>query len=220
VARQARQGWAGIVTDRKGKAGIDTLQRLSRTGDTMAVATKNVSVEIKPPNMVTLVMTIEGISPYVQNKFSSKAREQMRLKQQAGDAGKSNKAREAKDFQACRVANVVMSRAKLAVFVEADGFDADDGTPLVKITKGKPEYHEACVRNDSGVADVRPRPMWREGWRASVRITYDGDMFKQGDVVNLFARAGMQVGVGEGRPDSKNSCGMGWGTWRVLGKGE
>jgi hypothetical protein len=112
-----------------------------------------------------------------------------------------------------------MTRAKLSLFVVADGFDKLDGTPLVKITKGKPHYVEHAVRNESGVADIRPRPMWDEGWEAEVRLTWDADQFSTIDVANLLMRVGLQVGIGEGRPDSKNSAGMGWGTF-VLGNGK
>ena len=57
--------------------------------------------------------------------------------------------------------------------------------------------------------------MFREGWEADVRIRYDGDQFTASDVVNLLARAGLQVGIGEGRPDSKKSTGMGWGLFEI-----
>jgi hypothetical protein len=30
-----------------------------------------------------------------------------------------------------------------------------------------------------------------------------------------MARVGLQVGIGEGRPDSKNSAGMGWGLFTI-----
>ena len=33
---------------------------------------------------------------------------------------------------------------------------------------------------------------------------------------NLIARVGMQVGVGEGRPDSKQSAGLGFGLFDVV----
>ena len=56
--------------------------------------------------------------------------------------------------------------------------------------------------------------MWRE-WSAKVRIKFDADLFTTTDVANLLMRVGMQVGVCEGRPDSKNSVGMGWGTFEV-----
>jgi len=36
-------------------------------------------------------------------------------------------------------------------------------------------------------------------------------------VTNLLSRVGMQVGIGEGRPFSKNSAGMGWGTFELEG---
>lgn len=35
------------------------------------------------------------------------------------------------------------------------------------------------------------------------------------DVANLMNRVGAQVGIGEGRPDSKNSAGMGWGLFSI-----
>ena len=52
-------------------------------------------------------------------------------------------------------------------------------------------------------------------WSATVRVKFDADMFSLSDVINLFMRAGQQVGIGEGRPDSKKSHGMGWGTFHV-----
>ena len=108
-----------------------------------------------------------------------------------------------------------MTLAKLCVTVIADGFDVDDGTPLVRITKGKPEYSEHVVRNETGVVDIRPRPMWQPGWEALVTIRFDADQFSQEDVANLMSRVGAQVGVCEGRPDSKKSAGMGWGTFTL-----
>lgn len=203
----------------------------------------NDTVTIAAPNFQTAAFTIEGSAPYVAHKFSQKARLTMMQKQAAGSTARGKKVREARDFEAdyqsamhvsadgwtgipapafrnamisaCRAAGFVMTRAKLSVFVEPDGFDADDGTPLVRITKGEPEVHEGYARNETGVVDIRVRPMWREGWQAVVRVTFDADMLTVTDIANLLARAGLQVGVGEGRPDSKKSAGMGWGTFRI-----
>lgn len=201
------------------------------------------TLTIAPPKLQVAEFRIIGDSPYVQNKFSAKAREMMRQKQEAGSTAGKGKKKEPKDFQqcykdamhvsedgwfgipapafrnacisACRIAGFQMTKAKLSVFAMADGYDADDGTPLIKITKGKPEYTELLVKNETGVADVRPRPMWRQGWEAVVRIRFDADQFTLEDVANLLMRAGMQVGIGEGRPDSRKSCGMGWGLFRL-----
>jgi len=204
------------------------------------------TITIAPPRFGVAAFRIIGTSPYVQNKFSAKARQMMRETQEAGSTSRKGKKREPKDFKAayegamhrskegwhgipapafrcamisaCRMADFKMTHAKLSLFVEADGFDADDGTPLVRITRGKPEYAEHAVRNESGVCDLRPRPLWREGWEAVVRVRYDQDRFTVTDVANLLLRAGMQVGIGEGRPDSRKSAGMGWGLFTVAEK--
>jgi hypothetical protein len=86
--------------------------------------------------------------------------------------------------------------------------------PLVKLDAGQPERLDMAVRNQTGVADIRVRPMWRQ-WGATLRIQFDGDQFTAKDVANLLGRVGLQVGIGEGRPDSKNSAGMGWGLFEV-----
>jgi len=204
------------------------------------------ALTIAAPKFKTAEFRIVGTAPYVQNKFSSKALETMRETQEAGSTGKKGKKKEGKDFQAayegakhkavegwcgipapafrnamvsaCRMCGFQMTRAKLSVFVEADGFDAEDGTPLVRISKGEPTYHEAAVRISMGTTDIRPRPMWREGWEAVVRVRFDEDQFTITDVANLMLRAGLQVGVGEGRPDSRSSCGMGWGMFTLAGE--
>jgi hypothetical protein len=60
------------------------------------------------------------------------------------------------------------------------------------------------------------RPLWRK-WSADVRIRFDEDQFALIDVTNLLARAGVQVGIGEGRPNSRMSPGIGWGTFEIGG---
>ena len=208
--------------------------------------TQDTALMITAPKMQTAKFRIIGSAPYVQNKFSAKARDQMRATQEGGSTSRGKKTREAKDFKAvceaakhisaegwcgipapafrnacidaCRMVGFQMTKAKCSVFILPDGFDADDGTPLVKITKGKPEYSELAVRNETGVCDIRPRPMWREGWEAVVTVQWDADQFTITDVANLMMRAGIQIGVGEGRPFSKKSCGMGWGLFQLADK--
>lgn len=116
-------------------------------------------------------------------------------------------------ISACRAAGFVMTKAKLAIFVEPDGFDVDDGTPLVRIN-GTPEMVISPCRNASGVIDLRPRPHYFP-WSATLRIKYDNGILTDQDIVNLIARVGMQVGIGEGRPDSKASAGLGYGLFSI-----
>jgi hypothetical protein len=121
-------------------------------------------------------------------------------------------------ISACRVAGFQMTRAKLSIFVLRDGLDRADGlTELVRITKGDPLPWDKCIipaRNDDGSIDLRCRPTWAPGWEMNVRIRWDLDQFSAEDVTNLLNRAGQQVGIAEGRPDSKKSAGLGWGLFR------
>ena len=200
-------------------------------------------VQIKPPNFKTAIIYIRGVSPYVQHAFSEKMRKQYKARQESGSQANSKKNREPKDFErlyqeamhksrdgwigipapsfrnasisACRLVGFKMTLAKLSLFVIPDGFDAVHGTPLVRII-GTPRQHEAIVRNETGVIDYRVRPMWDE-WSAKVKIRWDADQFSASDIVNLMSRVGAQVGIGEGRADSPNSNGQGWGHFEVVG---
>lgn len=209
----------------------------------MAPTATATPVVITPPDIRLIQLQIEGTSPLVINKFSAKAKELMMATQMAGSTAKSRKSHKAKDFEdlyngarhvstegwdgihaasfrnaaisACRAAGFVMTKAKLAIFIEPDGFDADDMTPLVRITKGKPKMVVSPCRNASGVIDLRPRPTYFP-WGADLRIKYDAGILTAEDVANLMARVGMQVGIGEGRPDSKQSAGIGNGLFNLV----
>lgn len=208
----------------------------------MALAVKT-PISITPPDIRTIAIDIEGTAPLVINKFSAKAKEMMMATQMAGSTAKSRKNREAKDFEdlfngarhvssegwdgihaasfrnaaisACRAAGFVMTKAKLAIFIEPDGFDADDMTPLVRLTKGEPKMVVSPCRNASGVIDLRPRPTYFP-WAATLRINFDAGILTETDVANLISRVGLQVGIGEGRPDSKQSAGVGNGLFKLL----
>ena len=117
-------------------------------------------------------------------------------------------------ISACRLVGFKMTLAKLSVFVEADDFDVQDGIPLVRVY-GKSETFTAHTRNATGVVDVRSRPMYRQ-WAIKLRVRFDADQFNVQDVYNLIARVGGQVGLCEGRPDSKSSAGCGFGTFEVV----
>jgi hypothetical protein len=101
-------------------------------------------------------------------------------------------------------------------WAQAQGFDKDDGTPLVRIQGCKAAHDTRPVRLESGVADLRNRPRY-DKWYADVVIDFDADAMTATDVANLLHRAGAQVGICEGRPGSTNSFGIGFGTFKVEG---
>lgn len=202
------------------------------------------AVTISPPKLRVVEFQITGDSPYVQCRFSQKAMNMMREKMEAGQTAKKGKARDPRDFNAdfenakhistegwpgipaaafrnacidvCRMAGYKMTHARMSIFCEADGFDRVDGSPLVRLIADEPEVLELPVRNATGVADIRVRPMWRN-WSAKVRIRFDEDQFKLSDIANMVNRAGMQCGVGEGRAYSKQSNGLGYGFFHISG---
>lgn len=204
---------------------------------------KEKKVEIQAPKFEVAVMKIRGTAPLVMHKFSAETKAGMMKTHQEGSKKAGGKREKPpRDFEkdylgafhtskegwhgipcgafrnaaisACRTVGYKMTHAKLAFFILGDGYGVDDGTPLVRI-EGTPKKHTAYARNDNGSVDIRIRPMWEE-WSATLRVRFDADMFSAQDVANLIMRVGMQVGLLEGRPDSKNSAGQGWGTFEIV----
>ena len=199
-------------------------------------------VTITPPKFRRIKVRLVGTAPYVQARFSAKAMQAIKAKQEAGSTAAKGNKKAARDFDedfrqaqhlssdgwigvpasalrnacidVCRMAGFKMTHARMSIFVESDGLDSVDGMPLVRLDAPEPERMEMMTRNATGVADLRVRPMWRE-WAINAVIRFDEDQFTVSDVFNLLARAGEQVGIGEGRPFSKSSNGMGFGTFEV-----
>lgn len=198
-------------------------------------------ITIDPPDMRIAQYRIIGTAPYMQSKFSHRTIEKMAAKQAAGSQSQKGTKRDARDFDAdyegalhstedgwhgipaaafragaidaCRMCGFKMTHAKMSVFIEADGYDATDSTALVRII-GNPARSTMMARNDDGSTDIRVRPIWHK-WECNLRVRFDAGQFSLQDITNLIARVGMQVGVGEGRPFSRKSAGLGYGMFRI-----
>lgn len=206
-------------------------------------ASVEVGVKVTEPKIRTAEYVITGTAPFVMNAFSQKAMQMMLDKMEAEVKPGTKKApRKARNYQedfegskhisaegwigipasairsamisACRLVNTKMTMAKMSIFVEHEGIDTVSGQPLVRMVSKPPRLVKHPVRNQTGVADIRVRAMFDE-WSAKIRIMFDEDQFSISDVTNLLLRAGCQVGIGEGRPDSRESNGQGWGTFKV-----
>jgi len=202
------------------------------------------SVTISAPNLKIAVFEIKGIAPLVIHRFSAKTKAEMKLKMETGKAASSKRNREPKNtddtyqesryispdgwdglhagairaamISACRLVGFKMTLAKLSIFVVQDGWDAQEPQiPLIRIY-GKSQKQEDMARVETGQPYVTVRAAYHD-WSAKVKIRWDADQFTNDDIFNLLYRVGMQVGVGEGRPDSKKSTGMGWGLFEVMG---
>ena len=201
---------------------------------------KAATVVISPPKFATVELILQGTAPLVIERFSKKA--ELMAKMQEGKSAGSKKIRVARNYvdeteaaryraengwegmnaaafragmiSACRLVGFKMTLAKLSCFIEADGWDAIDNLPLIRIY-GASEMYSAHTRNATGVIDIRVRPMYKK-WAAKLRVKYDMDQFSTQDIVNLMSRVGLQVGIGAGRPDSKASAGMGFGQFEIV----
>jgi len=206
------------------------------------LAGKPEAIVITEPNFVTASIPVESTAPFVFNKFSARSQSLMIEKQEAGQQAKNRRKRDPKDFdkiwretvhyseegwhgfpaasirnaliEACKTVSFKMTIAKLSIFVEADGYDATDGQPLVKMLGDTPARFDAPVRIAMGSTDIATRGRVKK-WTANLRVRWDADQFSATDVMNLMARAGEQVGIGAGRPASRTSTGMGWGTFKL-----
>jgi hypothetical protein len=199
-------------------------------------------VRIPAPRFCRAEFEIIGTEVLVIHRFSAKTKAQMKQKMETGKAAGSRKNREAKEtdelyrearyisskgwdgfhagalrkamISACKLVGFKMTLAKLSIFTEADGYDAaEPQVPLIRII-GDPVKQEDMARVETGQAYVTVRAAYHN-WRAKVRIRWDADQFTREDIANLLTRVGLQVGIGEGRPDSKNSAGMGWGLFEI-----
>lgn len=202
------------------------------------------AVTIQPPRFGLAEFHVKAMAgiPLVIHRFSLKTKTEMKQKMETGKAASSRKNREAKNtddtfeqaryrskegwdgfhagsvrnamISTCRLVGFKMTLAKLSIFVVADGFDATEPQiPLIRIF-GEPTKQEDMARVETGQPYVTVRPAYHN-WSAKIRIRWDEDQFTLEDITNLLARAGGQVGIGEGRPDSKNSAGMGWGLFEI-----
>lgn len=200
-------------------------------------------VTITPPKFKHASVRIEGTAPFMSNAMSSEARRKMREGQELGTANRGMKRkRDPKDFtaqfkgslhvsregwhgipcsafrgamiEACKTVGFPMTRAKLFLFIEPEGRDADTGEGLVRI-HGEPTQDERIGKLATGVADILTRARFDEWW-CDITVKWDSDALQAADVINLLARAGVHVGVGAGRPGSSNSAGIGMGTFKVV----
>lgn len=203
---------------------------------------ENLRVVITPLREKVVAFKIIGTAPLMCCKFSTTKFNVMKETQEAGSQKNSKKVRTARDFkkdfeqashrakegwyglpcaafrrgliETCRMVGFKMTVAKMSIFIEADGYEAQSGDPLVRLKVKEPRMDLRPARNANGSCDIRSRPLW-DKWEATLRVRFDEDQFSVTDVTNLLHRMGAQNGIGEGRPNSSSSSGIGFGTFQI-----
>lgn len=181
-------------------------------------------IEITLPKLEIqhVVITVVGDSPLIMHKWSDKAKEMMRSKQQK----KATQGREAKNpkqefedsihrmedgrpgfpaigFKAAAVtactsiAGITKVAARQAFHIMGE---------LVEIKGDVPAMREDMVRVGMGVADIRYRAEFKR-WYAELDVAYNVHALSIEQIMNLLNTAGFGVGVGEWRPERDGQYG-------------
>lgn len=188
------------------------------------------------PSIKKRLVTVRlvGISPLIQHKWSEKAKELIRDKQQLG---KKTKNRDLRDPKA--EGEAAMHRTEdgkpgiLAVAIKAAVIEAahqDLGIPRTLVRKsmfiypmGRDvvipletavpskkdvpyEIEEDVVRIGAGSADLRYRPYFYD-WAVTTTWELDSELLKDEDLLRLLDRAGFGVGLHEWRPEKGGEYG-------------
>jgi hypothetical protein len=216
----AKRNGAGAVAEPNGDGGVAVMEA---NGDDAVPATI-AKTRLKMPKMDIRRFRVRlvGDSALICNKWSEKAKQEMRDKQMK----KAVNAKEAKDPDACYRASLYHhpsggfgfpSIAFKAAAVDACSFVDGitkvqargafhiDGE-LVKI-EGEPSMREDMVKISMGVADLRYRGEFKR-WACELIIKFNAAVLSDQQILNLFKVAGFAVGVGEHRPQRDGSNGM------------
>jgi len=167
-------------------------------------------------------ITIEGTSPLIMNKWTTKAIQMIEDKQ----GKKAKQAREArKPDEEVQDRLYLDDNGKPAFPASAFKMAAVDACSHVSgITKvlargafhvlgknitikGKHRRRDDMVRVGMGSADIRYRPEFPE-WSLELDIVYNSSVMSSEQIVNLFNVAGFAIGVGDWRPQKDGSNGM------------
>jgi len=188
---------------------------------------------LKPVNRRRVTVRILGISPLITHKWSEKAKEMMRKKQQEGKKTRERDLREPEsEGKAAAYFTPDGKPGLLAIAIKKAIIEAahnDLGIPKTLVRKalfiypmgrdvvipletpngkGKVEYviEEDMVRVGQGSADLRYRPYYYE-WAATLNWEIDADLIQVEDLLALHDRAGFGVGIHEWRPEKDGDYG-------------
>lgn len=180
------------------------------------------AIILEPMDVQTIELETKALSTLIVNRWSEKAREEMRAKQQHLAREKRGAKDPKADFQAAKYLdadgndvvlgqffkNAIVSAARFAKNVkmtELRGalFVEDMEIPL-KFSKCV--MREDSVRVANGAADLRYRPEYHD-WSVLLRISFMKSMLSTDQVVDLVRRAGFGVGICEWRPEKNGPHG-------------
>ena len=181
------------------------------------------TIEIPEIRLDTIVVTVEGVTPLLTNRFGEKARQKIEDKQQK----KAKLAKEARvpeeEFQdACHIiGDGVYGFPAVGIkkaLVVAGGRFADEKMThlrgvinimgdLIEIKAPKPTMRSDTVRLQGGVTSIAYRPQFMP-WEMEIPIKFNASIIGPAQILNLFQIAGFAVGFGAWRPECNGVFGQ------------
>lgn len=186
-------------------------------------------IELPPIEEIVALVHIKGETNLILNPFTAQVIQQL-LDAQAGKKAQK-KAKSVDDEMAKRIQKLPSGKigfsalafkkamisatlsfkglktahVKQGCFIDPDGHD-ENGCPLIELTTSKPEALKAHVKNQTGVADIRVRPMVSK-WSCTLRMTITPSILSLEAALSVLRVAGRSVGVGDWRPERSGDYG-------------
>lgn len=189
-------------------------------------------IMLQPLEITTAEIPIVGETPLIMHRWSDAAKATML----AAQTGKTRQKKPPKDPSADMEAatyrldngdfGMPAAAFKAAIVSGARMFDGvtlvglrtqvrvlGEGVDQLVRIEGERQMFEATVRNQTGVADLRYRPIFPD-WSATLTICFPARMLSLETLVHLVNAGGLS-GVGDWRPSSPKSLTGMYGTFRV-----
>lgn len=181
------------------------------------------TIEIPAIKLSRMVVSIEGQTPLLTNRFGEKAMTQIEAKQQKkAKSAKAARNPEQECADACHqiakgVYGFPAGGIKKALVVAGGRFADEKMThlrgllnpigDLIPIIGPAPTMRKDSVRLAGGITSIAYRPMFMP-WAMDVPIVYNASLIGEAQILNLFQIAGFAVGIGAWRPESNGVFGQ------------
>ena len=185
-------------------------------------------VSLSPIKRLRVVVPVKSTSSLIMHKWSEKAKQMMRDKQQKGVKTKNREIRVPEEeamqatyttvdgdvglpalaFKASLIGaahkdiGIEKTLVRKALFIRCD----DPNMVIPFSDSAEPSIREDMVRVGAGSSDLRYRPEFTY-WKAEIEFELDGELLQPKDLLCLVSRAGFGVGICEWRPEKGGEFG-------------
>lgn len=180
-------------------------------------------IEIPEIRLSRMIVSIQGETPLITNRFGETKRKAIEEKQQKKARGPREARVPEEEFQDAMhviregVYGFPAAGIKKALVVAGGRFADEKMTHLrgilniigdfIEIKSSAPSMRSDTVRLRDGTASIAYRPQFMP-WSMEIPIVYNASLIGEAQILNLFQIAGFAVGIGAWRPECNGTCGQ------------